>query len=139
MKIAKIAALTLVSTVFAAPAFAGGTGVTNSTTIRNSHGNGQVTTNFSSHKTGVQINQSQSLKSETFGGDTNISSVNFSNGQLTGSAYSANNVPIDPVAIISTTSQFETIKFTENLQQNAIENYRFNEVTNTHSVSSQSF
>lgn len=138
MKFSRIFLIAGAFSVLATPAFAG-TSVTNSTSIRKSSGTGHVNTTFTSNVTGYQINQSQSLKMESYGGDVNIANVNFNGYKLTGNAHSSNNVPIDPVAIGTYSSQYERLNITETVNMNAVENYSFTEKVTDHTVSSDSF
>ena len=110
MKISNIALISalLLGTV-TAPAFAGSR-VTNSytngkTNIRN--GYTETTVNLTESYT--QENLSQSIKVETYGGDTNISIAEFKNGNLSGYAESTNERIVDPVAIITYAEQSETL------------------------------
>lgn len=130
--LATLSTLALTSTAFA------GTSVTNSTTTRNSVGN--VTTDLSVVKNvnGTQTNYSQSLKSESLG-PTAFSSVNFSNGQLTSTAWASTQTPVDPYSIITYSSQTEVLNVSEAIKVNTIEKATFTEVGVDHTVSSDSF
>lgn len=117
-----------------------GTGVTNQTIIRKTtNGYGEI--NFSGYETVVkhQENYSQSLKAESYGGTSNLSIAEFDGVNLTGYAESSNEVVVDPVAIITVSSQVETVDINSYSQYNGFETYDFTERSNTHNVNSIAF
>lgn len=138
MKSIKIAAIAAVSILaFAESAFAGGTSTTNSYTNRVQHGTGQTQVKIDRHAVGQQVNASQSIKAETYGGTTNISQVKFDGTNLTGSAWSSNNVTVDPVAQISYSSQKENVQYTETQKIGQNEKYNFSQTDYSHTVSGE--
>lgn len=135
-----IAILTVATTVLSAGAAFAGTSVTNEYEHKNIY-NGTSTTiiNVDAYKEYTQYNTSDSIKVETYGGDTNISTATYKNGQLSGSAISTNNVAVDPVAIITVASQKETVFGFENVDVHTVETYNFSGNTFKHTVSSDAF
>lgn len=122
-----------------APSALAGTGVMNSTTIRHSTGHGKLEFNSYENYNKVQQNTSESIKVETFSGDQNTSIATYKNGKLSGTAISTNNVPIDPVAIITVANQSETVNIAGGTVLSGFEKYNFTETTNTLKAESYSF
>ena len=140
MKSLKIALATVIALTAAAPAFAG-TSVTNTNSYKRTY-NGTSTTNVTVDKlvTGTVNNYSASIKAESYGGDVNTAQVSFDGVDLTGSAYSANTNPQDPVAIITYSQQTENLTIEkDSLNVTVVESYDFSGYEREHTVSSDSF
>lgn len=130
-----IAALLGGATLFAPAAFAGTSGVTNSTSIRRIY-NGTYNADIYINEDVVrnQYSTLQSIKVETYGGDTNISVATYKDGKLSGRAISTNNTVVDPVAIITTNKVEESLQSYKTVQVYANESYEFTGYERSHSV-----
>lgn len=132
-----LTALIVIGGFMPTAAFAGEVGVTNSYETRNTYnGYSQTNLNIDVSKTYEQVNQLDAIKSESYGGTTNTSVVQYDGSKLTGTAVSTNNVPNDPVAIITTSSQTETVTGSESVTGSTLETYNFSGTENTHTVTS---
>ena len=132
---------TVAAVAIGAPAFAGGTGVTNSTTSRISTGNGYVRFSQSEVGTRSRYTYSQSVKAEAAGDDWNYANAStgyyyYNNGY--GSA-SSSDYGDNAVAIVTKTtlSEYENSRFAKVAYGG--ENYNFIEVQTSHTVDSFSF
>ena len=132
-------ALLVLGALVTQPAMAGSR-VTNSysngkTNIRN----GYTETTVNVNEAYTQENLSQSIKVETYGGDTNISIAEFKNGNLTGYAESTNRQVVDPVAIITYAEQRETLTGELEVTNFSSNNFDGYERFNSHTVESDLF
>lgn len=133
-----ISALTTLSILSLSTAASAGTSVTNATTVRNSVGTFKTDISVVKSSNGVQNNFSQSLKMESLA-PTSFAQVTFHNGSFSGNAWGSTDAPVDPYAIGTYSSQYETVYFNENSLQNTLEQGTFNETSNIHTVSSDYF
>jgi hypothetical protein len=135
MKIAAISAIGIILTS-AVPAFAG-------SSVSNVYDNkvitgGTSTTNISvdEYKNYTQVNTSDAIKVETYGGTVNNSTATYNGTTLTGTGTSSNTTVVDPTAIITVASQKETVLGTVDISVDTLEKYNFSGNTYTHTVTS---
>lgn len=117
----------------ASTAFAGEQSVFNRyTTEKVYNGHTESTINVDIENTTHRVTEANSIKVETYGGDTNISVANYDGDKLTGRGVSTNNVPVDPVSIITTSSTTETFNSVENISVDTITSNDFKSTTFEH-------
>lgn len=131
---ASTAALTL--SILAATS-AGASTVTNSYSNEWTNGTRNLDVQNVRTEVGTVYSVDQGIKCETFGGDVNTCSVDFDGTSLTGSGYSANLVPVDPTAIITTVKTVTNSSYTDSTVVNLSEVSNFTGHTYTHSVSAE--
>ena len=132
----KTSALTIAGVIIAAGAAVAGE---NSVYNRYEHktiygGQSETTIDVDITNTIERVSEAQSIKVETYGGDTNLSIANYDGKKLTGRAVSTNNVPVDPVSIITTSSTTETVNSTETIKVDTVESHKFRGTEYEHSV-----
>lgn len=135
-------AVTAVVLVGGAGAAHADTYVENATSVRKIYGGYTSTTaKITGHKVTKQWTDSISAKAEADKGDFNTANVNlsFDGGfKVKANAHSSNQRPVDPVAIVTATSQKEYSYEVENYDINQYSRNYFSGTDFTHSVSSGS-
>lgn len=140
MKLQNVALAGLAVLAVAPAAFAGSS-VTNSYSTRNIY-NGRSNTSFSqySYKNYRQYNNSVAVKAEAYGGDVNITNAGIDiYGRAYGTAHSSNRRVVDPVSIVTKSTQSEYVYGSDRTYVRGNENFSFTGTERSHTVSSDSF
>lgn len=118
-------------------------GAANASEVTNSYSN-EISTGSSNlqvhnirSEVGTFNGVEKTLKMETYGGTTNISTVKFDGVNLSGTGYSANQVVVDPVAIGAYSENTVKSNFSDVQTVNLTETSNFTRTTNSHTVSAE--
>ena len=132
-------AVAIASVAASLPAMAGESYVTNEYSTRNIY-NGYSRTEVKADIVDISkySEYNSALKAESYGGTRNFASVNFDGKTLTGYAYSDNQNPNDPVAIITYSESSTQGVRVETAKVNALNTYNFSGTDRTHRVSAGS-